>query len=241
MRKNLYADLYTLEESHWWHRAKRTLCLSFIQKVSQGKKTKILDIGCGTGGNIKAFSQFGTTYGIDNSKSAIEFCTKRRLKRVKIGSAYASGMPASFFDVVTLLDVLEHIEEKKALREIKRVLKPGGTLIITVPAYQLLWSEWDVVLHHKRRYNKTQLTGLLTTEGFVINKCSYLYSFLFLPVLLIRSLKMLVKKKEYTSDFTINAKPINNFLLFLATIEQRILMARQIPFGTSIICIANRP
>lgn len=239
MRKNLYADLYQLEETHWWHKAKRELCSQFLRTVWKGKKLKILDIGCGTGGNMKAFEKFGEVHGVDISPDAIAFCKKRELKHVRIGSAYRTKYPSSSFDVVTMLDVLEHVDDKKALSEVKRILRPNGILILTVPAYKLLWSRWDEALHHKRRYSKDEIISLLQSKDFAVCKCSYLYSFLFLPVLLIRSLKSAIRMKEYSSDFRLNPGPTNWILLKLALLEHKIVQHLEIPFGTSVFCVAK--
>lgn len=188
---------------------------------------------------MKAFAKFGEVYGIDISPEAISFCRKRKLSHVRLGFANATKFPASSFDIVTMLDVLEHVNDKMALKEVKRILRPGGVLILTVPAYKLLWSKWDVALAHKRRYEKKALTKLLQNLRFEVIKCSYLYSFLFLPVFLIRSIKSKTNKGEYTSDFTLNPGLINWFLLKIARLEQQIVMYWQVPFGTSIICVAR--
>src|SRR5258708_4769808 len=151
MEAYLYEDLYLLEEKHWWHISKRRLCLAIIKKFSTGKRPTILDVGCGTGKNIEEFNKVGKTYGIDNSSKAIKFCKIRNLKHVRLASSNRTGFKSGFFDVVTLLDVLEHVDEQPTLSELKRILKKSGKIIITVPAYMWLCSNWDKVLHHKRR------------------------------------------------------------------------------------------
>ncbi|MBI2443473.1 MAG: class I SAM-dependent methyltransferase [Candidatus Levybacteria bacterium] len=240
MRKNLYSDLYALEETHWWHRAKRDLCEIYLRKIQKKKRhMRLLDIGCGTGGNMQSFAKFGKTYGVDISKEAIRFCKQRKLTRVRLGSAHKTRYASSSFDVITMLDVLEHVDDKKTLREVRRLLRPGGLLILTVPAHKMLWSRWDEALHHKRRYEKKELYNLLASSQFRVLKITHVYSFLFFPVLFIRSLKARNSKAEYPSDFSMNNGFLNGILLFVSHIEQSLLRYIHIPFGTSIFCVAE--
>jgi len=239
MEKYLYEDLNNLEKKHWWHISKRKYVLNIIKQNIDKKNPKILDIGCGTGQNIKELSKIGDVWGIDNSKEAIKYCKLKNIDHVKLGSSEKTGFSESFFDVITLLDVLEHVEEDTTLEEIKKVLKKDGFLIITVPAFKFLWSKWDEVLHHKRRYTKKSLIKALEKNGFKTVKINYLYSYLFLPVLLIRPLKSLSKSKSYSSDFKINSNFVNRTSLIITNIERYLSDFVTIPFGTSIICLAK--
>lgn len=234
----LYQDLYELEEKHWWHKAKRNLCKKIIGRYFKGGK--IVDIGCGTGKNVEAFSEFGEVWGIDSSEEALRFCKKRSLKNVKKGEAEKTNLPADSFGLVTLLDVLEHTDDTKTLKEIHRILKKGGLLLITVPAYQFMWSQWDVVLHHKRRYTKGQLEKLLKENGFKIAYGSYFQSFLILPVFIVRKLKSLIKSKAYGSDFRIGNSFVNSLLLGLSKFERDLILKHGLPFGLSIIVLAKK-
>lgn len=239
MENYLYIDLAKLEDSHWWHIAKREVVGELMKRffVLRTQNDKILDIGCGTGRNVKEFAKFGTMWGIDSSSEAIKFCKEKGLKNVRLGTSDKTGFDRETFDVVTLLDVLEHVEEDKTLREIKRILAKNGVLIITVPAFSWLWSQWDVVLHHKRRYTKQSLTSVLSRNGFKVRKISYMYSFLVLPALLVRFIKSLLFKKNYGSDFEISLPFINKLLLWLSRGERS--MNYPLPFGTSLICVAR--
>lgn len=240
MEKYLYSDLAKLEDIHFWHIAKREAVLAFTCRFKKKGNLKILDIGCGTGRNIKEFSQIGEVWGVDISKEAIEFCREKGIKTVKIGRSDKTGFRDNFFDVVTLLDVLEHIDEESTLREVRRILKKDGLMILTVPAFSWLWSQWDVVLHHRRRYSKNSLIKLLIKNQFKIQKISYMYSFLILPALAIRIIKSHFFKKNYGSDFHIYFPFLNRLLLFLARLERKIIFPLQIPFGTSLICISKK-
>lgn len=240
MKKYLYKDLYELEETHWWHKAKRDLVSYYLKQNLPTKKNKILDVGCGTGKNLEAFSRFGTAWGIDSSKEAILFCKRRNLKRAVTGTVEKIPFLREYFECVTTLDVLEHVDDSKSIKEIHRVLKNKGLLIITVPAFPSLWSKWDNVLHHKRRYTKRNLQTLLNRNGFEVLKISYIYSFLFLPALIIRTIKEVIFKHHYPSDFLISNKLINATFGNLSKIERFFIIHGNVLFGTSIIAIARK-
>lgn len=239
MRKDLYKDLYTTEETHWWHKAKRRFIKQFISTFTKNKKLTILDVGCGTGKNMEELAHWGDVWGVDVSEDALAFCRKRGLTQLKKGEAEHLPFPKETFDVAILLDVLEHVDDVIAIREIKRVLKNSGFIVITVPAFWWLWSKWDEILHHKRRYTKGQLGEILTKEGFVVQRNTYIHSFLVVPSLIIRKLKQL-QKKPYSSDFQINNSLTNIFFTFLSKLEQLWISRYDMPLGTSILCIAQK-
>lgn len=197
-------------------------------------------MGCGTGKNMEEQGIFGDVFGIDTSGDAIAYCKTRGLTEVKLGSTYKSGFGAKTFDLITLLDVLEHTDEHKTLAEASKILGPGGVILITVPAFGWLWSRWDEVLHHRRRYNKKMLEKVLARERFEIVKISYLYSFLILPALLIRFIKMLGTGKSYSSDFKLTLPIINKLMVLLCDFERILMMRFSIPFGTSLVVLAKK-
>ncbi len=236
----MYEDSYNLENTHWWHRAKRELVLSLIRRFSKKSTPRILDIGAGTGKNVETFNTIGTAYGIDASDEAIRFCQKRQLTTVKKGYSSNIHFANNYFDIVTMLDVLEHTEDKQTLKEVRRVLKSGGLFIINVPAFPWLWSTWDEIAHHKRRYTKESLTQVLTKNGFSVIKISYLFSFLLVPAFIIRRLKTsMYNKTSYISDFQ-TSSPFNTLLLASSRIDIRVAISLGIPFGTSIFCVATK-
>lgn len=240
MKKYLYRDLFIVEDTHWWHISKRRVVKKFIEEYTASNKLKILDIGCGTGRNIEQLQNLGNIYGLDNSNEALKFCRKRGLKNLILGSAEKTNLADNSFDIITLLDVLEHTDDKKTLKEAGRILKRNGLLIITVPAYNRLWSQWDIVLHHKRRYTTKSLARIINANNFQILKISYMYSFLILPVILIRLFKSLLFRKDYPSDFKLTSKPVNYLLDQLSSFESNLILNGFIPFGTSIIAVAKK-
>lgn len=240
MEDYLYDDLYNLEETHWWHKAKQDVLIEIFAKFLDKKDPEILDVGCGTGKTLETLQKYGNSYGIDSSKHAISYCLKRGFKNVKVGSAYKIPFKTGSFDVITMLDVLEHTDEERTLPEVNRVLKKGGLLIVTVPAHQSLWSQWDIVLHHKKRYSKLGLVDVLKTNGFSVTKISYLYSFLVGPVIFVRFVKSLIFKEKYPSDFKVSTPLANAILGAMANIERRVFMTTGLPTGTSLVCVAKK-
>lgn len=233
--------MYEAEKKHWWHIAKRKLATTLLENyVNLGKAPKILDIGCGTGGITLAMEKFGTTWGIDNSPLAIKFCKKNGLKNIKLQSSSKTSFPKSKFDVVTVLDVLEHVDDQATMAEIYRVLKPGGVVIITVPAYQWMWSKRDEALQHKRRYNSQTLRKLLESHKFKVKKLSYLYSFLILPVLSWKIVKELTNKNHYEPDFKLKLPVFENIFSLLAQWERLVLPKMSLPAGLTVLAIGVR-
>lgn len=240
MQNYLYDDLYNLEEIHWWHKAKRNLVSYLMKQNLSGTKNKILDVGCGTGKNLESFAKFGNTWGIDMAKEAVAYCKKRGIKNVTLGNLEKIPFNKDSFDCITALDVLEHVDDSKAIKELERVLKQSGILIVTVPAFPMLWSKWDVVLHHKRRYTRETLEKVLHKNRLRVLKISYIYSFLFLPAFIIRLIKKIVFRNHYPSDFKLSNKIINFLLGNIAKAERFLVINSYIPFGTSLIAVVKK-
>lgn len=238
MRQDLYQQMYRQEEYYWWHQAKRALVKQFLPRKSN---LRILDIGCGTGKLLQELSQFGSVWGVDANSQAISFCRRRGLKYV-----YQNQLPQiklrQKFDVIICLDVLEHIATDTAtLKTINRLLKPNGQLILTVPAYPQLFSYWDKILGHYRRYNRKQLYNLITKSGLIPIKISFVYTFLIPIVIPFRLFRhWLFRHQKPQSDFIELPRLLHLLLLTLAKLEQRLLRYINLPFGLSLICIARK-
>lgn len=240
MRTNLYDDLFLLEKYHWWHKAKRKLMSKLLEKYCVTKNNQIVDIGCGTGGNLQPLEKYGKVTGLDKSKHALAYCKKRGFHLLTQRSSENTGIKKDSIDIITMLDILEHVDEDKTLKEIYRILRKSGVVLITVPAYQFLWSKWDEALHHKRRYTKESLQTILSKYKFTVLHISYVYSFLLVPVILIRTIKNIYSKNTYPSDFSLNNRLINSLLFSLSQIEQFFILRTTLPFGTSIVCVAKK-
>lgn len=157
MQQHTYSIMYRIEERHWWFVGRRRIIESFLESVCANLKNdrpRVLDIGCGTGANLEMLSRFGETEGVDVSSAALAFCRERGLRNVRQGEAEHLPYEDGSFDLVTCLDVVEHLDDDVAgLREMHRVLRPKGRALLFVPAFAFLWGVQDDISHHRRRYN----------------------------------------------------------------------------------------
>jgi len=245
MNSDKYKEMDKLEKFHWWFIYRQNV-LKFILKkylFNLDKNAKIVDIGCGTGGNVQLLSEkYTNVYGIDNNELAIKYCKEKLLKNIMKGELPdLSVIEDNSADLILLFDVLEHVEEDdSALAAIKNKLKPEGHLILTVPAFSFLWSKHDEVFHHKRRYNIKQIKKKLKVMDFKIIKASYLYFLLFPFVLTMRLLKQVVKSCANVDDFKLNNKFLNLFVRKILYIENFFLNYIDYPFGSSVLILAKK-
>lgn len=241
MEKRVYLETFRLESNYWWHVSKRRLVRQAIRKnLSPG--ARILDAGCGTGIMMSELQHDSfNVYGLDKSPVAIKFCQKRGLKNVHHGNL-EKRLPfrANSFDGITCLDVIEHLNhDKLAVAEFRRILKPGGKIFITVPAYMWLWTKHDDILWHKRRYRRNHLEKLVKEIGLKISKSSYFYSFLIPPAILLFKFKLIFNSgKSKTS--VVPPKPINWLLTKVCDLEHWVMDLVSLPTGISILLIARK-
>ena len=242
MVKNTYPILYEVEQSHWWFIGRRRILAGFIEKICRGvtdRRPRILDVGCGTGANLLMLSQYGEAEGVDVSEDALAFCRARGLDRVRLGAAEELPYEDGTFDLVTALDVVEHMDNDLAgLKEMRRVLRPGGRVLLFVPTFMFLWGLQDDVSHHRRRYRLSQLRRVLEEAGFEIERTTYANITFFFPILLIRQL-MRVTGIKAESENNINVSGFNGVLGKLFGAESLILRYMNLPFGVSGLCVAR--
>lgn len=251
MQQHTYAIMRRVEETHWWFAGRRQIIRSFLERLCHdlnGKSSgrggqqplNILDVGCGTGANLEMLSEFGETEGVDVSSEALSFCRERGLERVKQGEAEALPYEDSSFDLVTGLDVVEHLDDDLAgLKEMRRVLLPGGHALVFVPAFMFLWGVQDDISHHRRRYTLAQLNRVVSEAGFKTERASYVNISFFVPILLGRLLMRALRiRPESENNITIGF--LNGVLGKLFGAESLALRYLNFPFGVSIICVARR-
>ncbi|MBI3426023.1 MAG: class I SAM-dependent methyltransferase [Acidobacteria bacterium] len=201
---------------------------------------QILDIGCGTGATMDHLQRFGTVQGIDLFDLPLRFSRQRGHQRVLCASATELPFATSSFDLVTALDVIEHLDDDVGgLREIRRVLKPGAPAVIFVPAFQALWGPNDVQSGHKRRYRLPQLQTAVAAAGLKIEKISYANLAMFAPIWLGRRLLTLLGQAEQAEN-RINHPFINGVIAKLFASEAGWLRHHSLPFGVSLICVMRK-
>lgn len=244
MQSHNFKELKFFEQKYWWHVGRRfiiEIILSKFYSKNNIPERKILEVGCGTGGNGRVLSQFGELVGLDNSAEALNLASGQGFSKLVLGQAANLPFGNGEFDLVAMLDVLEHIDDTKSvLSECHRALVAKGGLLLTVPAYQWLWSGHDEALGHKRRYRIDRLTTEIAAVGFDVVSKSYIITFLFPAMAAYRITEKIFRHKQEES-YVIFPEYINAFFIFLLKIEGWLLKSGiRFPFGTSIIVFARK-
>ena len=246
MQQHTYAIMRRVEESHWWFVGRRQIIRSFLErlfrdvKASEHSTVNILDVGCGTGANLEMLSEFGVAEGVDVSTEALSFCQARGLQNVKLGAAEALPYEDDSFDLVTGLDVVEHLDDDLAgLKEMRRILRPGGRALLFVPAFMFLWGVQDDISNHRRRYTLKELKDVVRKAGLEVERATYVNISFFTPIFLGRLLMRATGlRPESENNITIGF--LNGVLGKLLAAERGPLRYMNFPFGVSIICVARR-
>ena len=242
MKEHTYPIMFRVEQSHWWYTGRRKILADFVEAICRqvtDRRPRILDVGCGTGANLLMLSQYGDAEGVDVSEDALAFCRERGLDKVRLGAAEELPYEDGTFDLVTALDVVEHLDDDLAgLREMRRVLRPGGRVLLFVPTFMFLWGLQDDVSNHRRRYRLPELQRVLEQAGFEIERTTYANITFFLPILAMRQLMRLTGIKA-DSENNINVSALNGVLGGVFGAESWFLKRMNLPFGVSGLCVAR--
>jgi SAM-dependent methyltransferase len=245
MDENFYPEYYEREDRHWWFVGRRKIFLRVLDReLGAGRaERRVLDVGCGTGTMLSYLGRYGQAEGVDADEQAVRFCHERGLDRVQRVENGSLPFEDATFDLVTALDVIEHIEDAPGIaRELHRVLRPGGTLLVSVPAYQWMWGPQDDISHHQRRYVAKDLRSLLVQAGFGMRRLSYFNTLLFPAIAGIRVLRPYRPgTAEVRSDFEMTQPGLVNSLLSrVFALEAPLVERVPLPFGVSILGLARR-
>ncbi len=251
MDRSAYDRWFELEDRHFWRIAKRALILELVERHKPepvpGQSLKLLDIGGACTLLTRELGRFGEITLVEHDRETAEFAAQTLGLHVHHGSlpdGLPPHLPAQGFDVVTLIDVLEHIDDDvAAARAVFELMRPGGLLIASVPAVPLLWSDHDVSVHHRRRYMENTLRPVLDAAGFNIERLTYHTSLLFPAIFAQRMFSRLRKGIKPGAEYPVTVPPaiINKPFLAIMNLERRLIRHMKMPIGSSVVAICRRP
>ena len=245
MKQSEYERTYRLEDRHWWFVGRRRLAAALIERwVKPAPHHRILDVGCGTGGNLALLKQAGRATGVDLSPWPLDFARRRRLPQLVQASALDLPHPSNTFYLATAFDVLYHCwitDDERVIRELYRLLQPGGWLLVTDSALPALWSSHDQFFYSRQRYQLAEMEEKLSRAGFTPRLCSHTNTLL-LPVMAVIRLAMRWLPIPGDTDL----RPIPGWLnrLFIAVRDLEVVWLRRngtFPVGSSLICLVQKP
>ncbi len=247
MHKEFYAEYFKIEDKHWWFIGRREIFLRLLRRYlpprRDGQPRQILDVGCGTGTMLQHLTHFGQAQGIDTDAEAVAFCRERGITQVRQVDDPPLPFPDNAFDLITALDVIEHIDDDAGmLRELYRITRPGGRFLFSVPAYPFLWGPQDEISHHKRRYVAAQIRARVTGAGYRIQRLSYCNTFQFPAIAGVRVLRPYRPgSADLKSDFMMTRPgPANTLLGKVFALEAPLVERMNLPFGVSIVGLAYK-
>ncbi|MBF0624123.1 MAG: class I SAM-dependent methyltransferase [Magnetococcales bacterium] len=252
MRSDEYAKMYRLEDSHWWFRGKRELVATLLRRWAPRQEPaprglpspRLLDVGCGTGKVLELLGDFGNAMGCDFSPDAIGFCRERGPPFLVQASAAALPFAENSFSVTCLLDALYHQgirDDVAVLREIHRILTPGGILILTDSAFQFLYGPHDRAVHARQRYSKGEIGAKLRLAGFIVRRLGYFNCVLFPLAAAVRLLDRWRNAEAATSSLSPAPAFLNRILFGILWLESRLAAHVDLPFGLSVCAVAQKP
>lgn len=240
MDRSVYDNMRAIEQDHWWFRARRTILADQLSRLRLPEDARILEVGCGTGGNLEMLSRFGQVTGLEPDEPSRQYAAERSGLPVLTGSL-PDGLPAfdQPFHLIAALDVIEHLDhDAESVAALRKLLAPGGVMLTTVPAHPWMWSHHDELHHHKRRYRKADYLALLRGAGLELQKATFFNSALYPAIALAR----VAKTSEWgrgRPDDALPSRPVNALLRSIFASERHVLRHMNLPFGVSLLVVAR--
>jgi SAM-dependent methyltransferase len=239
MEATAYLDMAKVQDSHWWYTARRKILATLISQLHLPRHAKILEAGCGPGGNLPMLDKFGNVCALEPYAPAADIARSRGNWLIKSG-----GLPSGIdydgpFELIAAFDVIEHVEQDvEALAALRTRLGPNGRLLMTVPACPWLWSAHDEHNHHFRRYTRAHLATCLRNAGYEIERISYFNSLLFPLIAGVRLLQKALNVKSRAEESTPGLL-VNGILGMIFSAEKYLLSVMNMPIGVSLFAIAR--
>ncbi len=231
---------HRVEDRHWWYRGRRNVLEVVLSKLALPAPARILDAGCGSGRNMVELARYGAVTGVELSPTSVAVARERDAGEVVEGSVLEMPFAPDSFELAVSLDVIEHLaDDRAALSELRRVVAPGGALLVTVPAYQGLWSRHDEINHHHRRYSRRALLDAAQSAGWRCERTTH-FNFLLLPVAIaLRAVQPLNRSSTESSlDLWIPPAPLNWLLEQPLNLEAALIgRGVRIPAGLSLLAV----
>ena len=243
MENEAYVEMDLLEESHWWFVGRRAIIRNEISKLKLNKNCSILEVGAGPGGNLHLLANFGNVVAIEMNKIAFELAKAKKPENVQLRIGKLPDNPNLFnnekFDLICMFDVIEHIPSaEESMKLLSRHLNKDGYIILSVPAYNWLWSAHDEFNHHVKRYTRKSLINLVEESELIISSCTY-FNFLLFPFAILNRLKIQIINRHSYSGIKLPNRFINEILISIFAFERKILKFTNLPYGLSLMAVVQ--
>ncbi len=244
MDERLMQAMLEVDEHHWWYRGRRLIVRAELDRLPLPAGARVLDAGCGSGRTLQELAGYGEVSGIELDPDAAAFAAAKGDGEVRVGRLEELPWEDGTFDLITCLDVIEHTpDDRLTLAELRRVSKPGGWLLVTVPAYQALWSLHDAANHHYRRYSRRSLRRAAVEAGWRVRRLTSFNSFLLPPAAVVR---LAQRRREPDADYTpqlgLPPAAVNEVLERPLRLEARWLArGGTLPAGLSLLAVLENP